>query len=519
MKPRDRDARKRCVTADLSQGGMRVDDSAEVESAEAALDDRDGHRADGALTRVTTPEPVSQTRGHADGTPALGMRLGIFGTGYAGLVTSVCLAQLGHVVTAVDKDAETVAALSQGMPTIREPGLPELLAANLDAGRLHFTTRPEEAICASDIIFVCVGTPPRNDGRADLAQVEEVARTIAPLLDGYKLIVEKSTVPARTARWIDWTIRRLARPEHEFEVASNPEFLREGTAVSDFLQPDRIVIGADSARARSLLLDLYKPYFDCPIVLTSVTTAEFIKQTANAFLAAKVSFINVVSDLCEALGVDVTAVARGVGLDHRIGGDFVNAGLGFGGSCLPKDLSSLITVAEDHGVDIDLLKEVERINNARVERLLAKIERALWVLRHKVIAVLGASFKPDTDDIRGAPSLTVIPWLHAAGANLRVYDPAALPKLKKLFRPDDRLTYAATALEAARDANALVILTDWDEFRMLDLKLVRSLMRTPIIVDGRNMFAPAEMRAAGFEYYSLGRGDVTLGAERHRAWT
>jgi UDPglucose 6-dehydrogenase len=422
-------------------------------------------------------------------------------------------------VTAIDKNAATVAALSQGTPTIREPGLPELLAANLASGRLHFTTRPEDVISASDIIFVCVGTPPRNDGRADLAQVEEVARTIAPLLDGYKLIVEKSTVPARTARWIDWTIRRIAGPEREFDVASNPEFLREGTAVSDFLDPDRIVIGADSARARSLLLDLYKPYFDCPIVLTSVTTAEFIKQTANAFLAAKVSFINVVSDLCEALGVDVTTVAKGVGLDRRIGGHFVNAGLGFGGSCLPKDLSALITVAEDHGVDIDLLKEVERINNARVERLLAKIERALWVLRHKVIAVLGATFKPNTDDIRGAPSLTVIPWLHAAGANLRVYDPAAVPKLKKLFRPDDRLTYAATALEAARDANALVILTDWDEFRMLDLKLVRSLMRTPIIVDGRNLFAPAEMQAAGFEYYSLGRGDVTPGAEPHRAWT
>src|SRR2546428_8844638 len=308
---RDRDARKRCVTADVSQGGTRIDDSAEVESAEATLGDRDGHPADGPVTRAATPEPVSQPRGHQDGTPALGMRLGIFGTGYAGLVTSVCLAQLGHVVTAVDKDAETVAALSQGMPTIREPGLRELLAANLEAGRLHFTTRPEEAISASDIIFVCVGTPPRNDGRADLAQVEEVARTIAPLLDGYKLIVEKSTVPARTARWIDWTIRRLARPEREFDVASNPEFLREGTAVSDFLQPDRIVIGADSARARPLLLDLYKPYFDCPIVLTSVTTAEFIKQTANAFLAAKVSFINVVSDLCEALGVDVTAGVGG----------------------------------------------------------------------------------------------------------------------------------------------------------------------------------------------------------------
>ena len=445
------------------------------------------------------------------------MRVGIFGTGYAGLVTSVCLAQLGHSVTAIDKDAEIVAALSQGTPTIREPGLPELLAATLDAGRLRFTTRPEDAIAASDIIFVCVGTPPRNDGRADLGQVEEVARTIAPLLDGYKLIVEKSTVPARTARWIDWTIRRLAGSEREFDVASNPEFLREGSAVHDFLEPDRIVIGADTDRARSLLLDLYKPCFDCPIVLTSVTTAEFIKQTANAFLAAKISFVNVVSDLCEALGVDVTTVARGIGLDHRIGGHFVNAGLGFGGSCLPKDLSALITVAEDHGVDIDLLKEVERINKARVERLLAKIERALWVLRHKTIAVLGATFKPNTDDIRGAPSLTVIPWLHAAGANLRVYDPAAVPKLKRLLPPDDRLTYATTALEAARDANALVILTDWDEFRLLDLEHVRSLMRTPIIVDGRNMFAPSAMQAAGFEYYSLGRGDVTLSADPYRA--
>src|SRR5438309_6604813 len=442
------------------------------------------------------------------------MRLGVFGTGYAGLVTSVGLAELGHAVTAIDKDPDIVARLADGRPTFHEPGLQELLTSNLQAGRLRFTTRAEEATAAADIIFLCVGTPPRADGRADLYQVEEVARTIAPLLDGYKLVVEKSTVPARTAYWIDWTIRRLAGREREFDVASNPEFLREGSAVRDFLEPDRIVIGADTDRARSLLLDLYKPCFDCPIVLTSVTTAEFIKQTANAFLAAKISFVNVVSDLCEALGVDVTTDARGIGLDHRIGGHFVNAGLGFGGSCLPKDLSALITVAEDHGVDIDLLKEVERINKARVERLLAKIERALWVLRHKTIAVLGATFKPNTDDIRGAPSLTVIPWLHAAGANLRVYDPAAVSKLKKLFPPDDRLTYATTALEAARDANALVILTDWDEFRMLDLKLVRSLMRTPIIVDGRNLFAPAEIQAAGFEYYSLGHGDVTPSAER-----
>src|SRR3989442_1723802 len=248
---------------------------------------------------------------------------------------------------------------------------------------------------------------------------------MAPLLDGYKLIVEKSTVPARTADWIDWTISRLAGREHPFDVASNPEFLREGSAVRDFLQPDRIVIGADSGRARSLLLDLYEPSFDCPIVVTSVTTAELIKQTANAFLATRISFINMISDLCEKLGVDVATVARSVGLDSRIGGHYLSAGLGFGGSCLPKDLSALIKVAEDNGVDVSMLRDVEHINTARVERLLAKVEGALWVLRHKVIGILGVAFKPDTDDIRGAPRLGPIPRLHGAGSTLRIYDPAA----------------------------------------------------------------------------------------------
>jgi len=448
--------------------------------------------------------------------PAAGMRLGVFGTGYAGLVTSVCLAQLGHTVTAMDKDPGIVARLSQGVATIHEPGLSELLGANLEAGRLRFTTRAEDAIAGSDIIFVCVGTPPRSDGRADLCQVEEVACTIAQRLDGYKLIVEKSTVPARTARWIDWTIRRIAGPEHEFDVASNPEFLREGSAVRDFMHPDRIVIGADSGRARSLLLDLYKPSFDCPIVVTSVTTAEFIKQTANAFLAAKISFINVMSDLCEALGVDVGTVAQSIGMDPRIGTHFLNAGLGFGGSCLPKDLSALIKVAEENGVDIGMLKEVESVNRARVDRLQAKIERALWIVRHKVVAVLGVAFKANTDDIRGAPSLTVVPWLYAAGANLRIYDPAAMPKLQALYPPDDRLVYAESAIDAARDANALVILTDWDEFASIDLERVRSLMRTPIIIDGRNLFKPAQLQAAGFEYYSLGHGDVTPSADQRR---
>src|SRR3989449_9996624 len=308
------------------------------------------------------------------------MRLGIFGTGYAGLVTSVCLAQLGHTVKAIDKNPDIVARLSDGVPTIHEPGLKELLTSNLEADRLSFTTKAEDAVCASDMIFVCVGTPPRSDGHADLSQVEEVARTIASMLDSYKLIVEKSTVPARTAHWIDWTLRRLAGREREFDVASNPEFLREGSAVRDFLEPARIVIGADTGRARSLLLDLYERSFDCPIVVTSVTTAELIKQTANAFLATKISFINMISDLCEKLGVDVATVARSVGLDSRIGGHYLSAGLGFGGSCLPKDLSALIKVAEDNGVDVSMLRDVEHINTARVDRLLAKVERALWVL-------------------------------------------------------------------------------------------------------------------------------------------
>src|SRR5438046_5027114 len=439
--------------------------------------------------------------------------LGIFGTGYAGLVTSVCFAELGHTVTAIDKDHDVVARLSDGTPTIHEPGVRDLLAANLESGRLRFTTKAEDGVVGSDIVFLCVGTPPRADGRADLCQVEEVARTIAPLLDGYKLIVEKSTVPARTAYWVDWTIRRLAGPNREFDVASNPEFLREGTAVQDFLKPDRIVIGADTERARSRLLDLYRKGFHCPIVATSVTTAELIKQTANAFLATKISFINMVSDLCEELGVDVATVARGAGLDPRIGSHFLNAGLGFGGSCLPKGLSALIRVAEGHGVDVGILRGVERINAARIDRLLAKVEQALWVPRQKVIGVLGVAFKPDTDDIRGAPSFAVVTRLHDAGAHHRVYDPAATRKLERLYPPDDRLTYVDSAFEAVRDAHALVILTDWEEFRSLDLGRVGSLMRTPIVVDGRNLFEPAQMQAAGFEYYSLGRGEATFRTE------
>ncbi len=437
------------------------------------------------------------------------MKISIFGTGYVGLVSAVCLADLGHEVIGVDKDAEVVGRLADGVPTIYEPGVHGRLAVNLAANRLRFTTRPEDAMECSEIVFLCVGTPARSDGSADLGQVEEVARSIAPLLNGYKLIVEKSTVPANTAHWIGCTLRRFAGTEHDFDVASNPEFLREGSAIQDFLRPNRIVIGADTDRARSLLLKLYRSGFDCPVLVTDVKTAELIKHTSNAFLAAKISLINLIADLCEQLGVDVTTVAKGIGLDPRIGDGFLDAGLGYGGSCFPKDIRAFIHMAGEFGVDFALLREVERINERRVGRLLKKIERALWVVHGKVIGVLGLAFKANTDDIREAPSLRVIPALEHAGAILRMYDPRAAENFKNLYPPTDRLAYAESVDDAAQGADALLILTDWHEFRSLDFERLRKLMRTPILIDGRNLFSPADMREHGFEYYSLGRGDLT----------
>jgi UDPglucose 6-dehydrogenase len=439
------------------------------------------------------------------------MKIGIFGTGYVGLVTAVCFAKLGHSVVAVDKNPELVAQLAGGRPTLYEPGLQDLLRANLAAGRLTFTSSAEMALRGSEVVFLCVGTPPQPDGSADLSQVDEVVASVAPRLNGYRLIVEKSTVPINTATCIDRAIRQLTGPDVEFEVASNPEFLREGSAIEDFLHPDRIVVGADSERARRLLLELYRQGFDCPILITSVKMSELIKHAANAFLATKISFINMVADLCEQVGGDVSVVARGIGLDRRIGPHFLNAGLGFGGSCFGKDLKAFVRLAEDNGVDFTLLREVERINGVRVERLLKKLEEALWVTRNKTVAVLGAAFKPNTDDIREAPSLRVIPRLLERGAHLRVYDPRAAARVARIFPPDDRLRYPESAYEAAEDAHAVVILTDWDEFGCLDWERVRALMRTPLVVDGRNLLDPAEMRARGFEYYSLGRSDARTG--------
>ena len=438
------------------------------------------------------------------------MRLGIFGTGYVGLVSAVCFADLGHYVIGVEKDPDVVARLTDGIPTIYEPGLQERLEAGLAAGRLEFTTRPEDAIAHAEIIFLCVGTPARPDGSADLAQIEEVARGIAPLLNDYTLIVEKSTVPVNTAYWIDQTVRRFGGKAQEFDVASNPEFLREGAAIRDFLRPHRIVIGADTNRARALLAELYGTGFDCPVLVTDVKTAELIKHAANAFLATKISFINMIGDLCESVGVDVTTVAKGIGLDPRIGGQFLQAGLGYGGSCFPKDLKAFIKIANELGANFGLLREVERINEERVARLLKRVERALWVVRGKAIGILGVAFKPDTDDIREAPSLKVVPALIDAGALLRVYDPRAAQNFKSVHPPMESLAYTDSVYDAARGADALVILTDWEEFRSLDFERLRRLMRTPIVIDGRNLLSPAEMQAHGFEYYGLGRGDSIL---------
>lgn len=445
------------------------------------------------------------------------MNIGVFGTGYVGLVTAVCFADLGHSVVAVDKDHQVVAKLTAGEPTLYEPGLQEKLIRNLDSSRLAFTVHAEEAVRRSEVLFLCVGTPARSDGSSDPAQVEEVVRSLAPLLDHHKLIVEKSTVPVNTARLLERTLRWCAPPGCDYEVASNPEFLREGSAIHDFLHPDRIVIGADSDRARSLMLELYGEDFDCPKLITDVKTAELIKHASNAFLASKISFINMISNLCEELGVDVSDVARGIGLDHRIGPHFFNAGLGFGGSCLPKDLKAFVSIAEDLGVDFSLLRDVERINEERVGRLLKKLERALWVVGGKTVGVLGVAFKPNTSDIRHAPSLKVLSWLKDAGAILNVYDPQAAASLEKSHPPDAGFRYAQSPYDAAENAHALVILTEWEEITSMDLARVRSLMRNPIIVDGRNLFNPLDMRERGFEYYSLGRGDVTISEPHGRA--
>ncbi len=433
------------------------------------------------------------------------MKIAVFGTGYVGLVTAVGLAEFGHQVLGADKDGDKIRMIASGKVPIYEPGLEELLVKNLKSGRLEFSADLGRVARESDVIFVCVGTPPHDDGSADMSQIEEVSRLIAANLNGYKVVVEKSTVPVRTSSWIKRTIALYKKTDLTCDVASNPEFLREGSAVSDFLHPDRIIIGVESERARDMLVGIYRRHED-RILITNIDTAELIKHASNSFLALKISYINMIADLCEKTEADVELVARGMGLDPRIGGLFLKAGLGYGGSCFPKDVKALTKIGEDLGVSMGLLREGERINAERVRLFIHKVKQALWILKDKNIGILGLSFKPETDDIREAPSLKVIRHLLAEGARLRLYDPQAMTPMKQVYPEDgERIVYCDSALEAARGVNALLLVTEWEEFKRLDLEKVKEVMANPILIDGRNVFDPAAVRAMGFEYSSIGR--------------
>jgi len=445
-------------------------------------------------------------------------RIAVLGMGHVGLPTALGLAELGWEVLGADSNPETIATLKSGRSWFYEPGLEPLLKKHLETGSFTPTEDVDGAVAAAMILFVCVGTPQSENGKADLAQVETVARTVARNLNGYKLIVEKSTVPAVTAHWVKRTITRYARIAARaegnsqaiprFDVASSPEFLQEGRAVENFFKPDRVVIGVDSHVARELLESIYRP-LNCPLVVTDLTTAELIKHAANAFLSTKISFINMVGDMCEAVGADVANVARGIGLDARIGTSFLNAGIGFGGYCFPKDLRAFAYLGEEHGVDCGLLREVERINQRRIAVFLRKIRKAVWILQGKTIGVLGLAFKPGTDDIREAPALRIVDALLKEGASVRLYDPEAMPNARQLLpEKAERVTYCQTAYDACAGAHALLLLTEWDEFRRLDLRRAHDLMEVPVLVDGRGVFDPATARKAGFEYQAMGRDSV-----------
>jgi UDPglucose 6-dehydrogenase len=448
----------------------------------------------------------------------------VVGSGYVGLVAATCFAEIGHRVVCVDNDENKVNQLNQGIIPIHEEFLPELLGRHRASGQVQFTTDLSRATRESQVIFIAVGTPQSETGNADLSYVDAVASEIARSIDSYKVIVEKSTVPVYTNDWIRRTIERNGVSRALFDVTSNPEFLREGTAVKDFLHPDRIVVGANSEQAGSLLAAIYEPltsgrYYERPdavpgsrsaadlppVLQTSTKAAELIKHASNAFLAMKISFINVVANLCEAVDADVEHVAQGMGLDKRIGKRFLSAGIGYGGSCFPKDVAAFRYVAQQVGVDFRLLEEVEKINELQKERFFQKIRSALWTLRNKRIAVLGLAFKGGTDDIRESPALEIIQRLLDAGASVCAHDPAATERAKKELPPHRALRFTDDPYKAAENADALVILTDWAEFARLDLDRLRYTLRYPIIIDGRNLFDPQQMQELGFTYLSVGR--------------
>ena len=429
------------------------------------------------------------------------MKLSIIGTGYVGLVTGACFAEVGHNVTCVDNDASKVNVLRQGGIPIYEPGLEDLVKKNVAAGRLTFTTSTAEGVANSDVIFIAVPTPPQDDGSVDMSFIERVARDIAGAMTTYKVVVDKSTVPVQTGEKVAETIKRYCKARVEFDGVSNPEFLREGFAVEDLMKPDRIVVGVRSQRPVSAMKEIYAP-FKAPIIVTDINSAELIKHASNSFLALKISYINAISVICEATGANVQEVANGMGMDDRIGRRFLNASLGFGGSCFPKDLSAFIKIAEQVGYNFDLLKEVQTINAAQMDRFLKKIADTLWVLKDKRIGVLGLAFKQNTDDIRMSPALELCQKLQKEGASLRVHDPKAMEKAKAVLKG---VEFVEDMNQVADGCDALVIATEWDEFKKLDLERVRKALSHPIMFDGRNLFDPAEMERLGFIYKSIGR--------------
>ncbi len=430
------------------------------------------------------------------------MRIAMIGTGYVGLVSGACLSEFGHEVVCIDKIAAKIEALKAGQIPIYEPGLDEVVAANVKAGRLSFST-DYSSVPKADAVFIAVGTPSRRgDGHADLSYVYAAAEEIASALDGYTVVVTKSTVPVGTSRHVEEIIRKV-RPGAKFDMASNPEFLREGSAIEDFRRPDRVVVGCDTEEARDVMREIYRPLYlnETPLVFTSRESSELIKYAANAFLATKITFINEMANICEKVGADVQDVARGIGLDGRIGNKFLHAGPGFGGSCFPKDTLALRKTAEDVGAPTSIVDAVVRVNDARKIQMAEKIDQAFGGVNGKTVAILGLTFKPNTDDMRDAPSLVIVPHLQAKGAKIRAYDPEGAKEARKVLN----LELCNDSYEALEGADGVVILTEWNEFRALDFNRVKNALKRPLMVDLRNIYRPAQMAEHGFEYISVGR--------------
>jgi UDPglucose 6-dehydrogenase len=432
------------------------------------------------------------------------MHIAVIGTGYVGLVTGACFAEFGVDVTCVDVDRDKIARLAEGQIPIYEPGLEQLVAKNTHAGRLHFTTDTKSAVEQALVIFLAVGTPPKEDGSANLAYIEEAARTVAGYMNGYKVIVTKSTVPVGTGERLRRLIREHQKTRTNFGVVSNPEFLREGAAIDDFMRPDRVVIGSRDEEAIAIMRDLYRPLYliETPFVITSLEAAELTKYAANAFLATKISFINEIANLCDRVGCDVHDVARAIGMDGRIGKKFLHPGPGFGGSCFPKDTRALVAIAQEYGCRSLIVDAVVEVNQRQREAMVPKIEALVGGLKDKTVAVLGLSFKPETDDMRDAPAVDIIRALVGRGATIRAYDPVAMREAATVL-PD--ISYAEDEYAAVTGADALVFITEWNQFRALNMERIRSLMRSPRIADLRNIYEPDAMRELGFDYVGVGR--------------